>query len=399
VRELRERVTNALQTKTPSNPHDHTAGVGPNLINHIAFVIDASTSMAHLARQVIEVADAEIKHLAEVTTENGQETRVTVYVFHDDVYCLVYDKDVLRLPSLKALYQAQGNTALVAAAVKAIDDLAQTAETYGDHAYLLYLLTDGEENVSRYSRVFGGDGQRRWGLGPAKITLDQTVETLRGKIATRGENWSVAALVPNQHALEEVVRYGFPRGNVAVWDATRVEGVQEVFSATMRASTQTFMSGRSKGVRGSNTLYAGGTDQVNAYARKKAGLKALPKTEYRLVNVTADDAGTEIRPFVERETGRAYRPGEAFYQLALAEGGTKTAERIQPHKKIMVRDRKSGRVYAGDQARDLLGLPSDREVRVKPEDNPKYQIFIQSTSVNRKLVAGTKLLLLQDVTP
>lgn len=397
-------MTNATQMRTPlgsptRSPHDQTAETGPNLINHMVILLDGSTSMQGLERQLIQVVDSEIRHLAEVTKENGQETRVTVYIFHDDVYCLVFDKDVTRLPSIAGLYRADGNTALVASVVKAIDDLAQTAETYGDHAYLLYVLTDGQENVSRHSRVFGGDGQRRWGGGPARFTIDHCVRTLREKIAGLPVNWSLGALVPDRRGIDEAVRYGFPRESVAVWEATTAEGVKEAVSATMRASTQTYMAGRARGVRGSNTLFAGGTDQVNAYARKKAGLKALPKTEYRLVNVTADDAGTEIRPFVERETGRAYRPGEAFYQLALAEGGTKTAERIQPHKKIMVRDRKSGRVYAGDQARDLLGLPSDREVRVKPEDNPKYQIFIQSTSVNRKLVAGTKLLLLQNVAP
>jgi len=31
---------------------------------------------------------------------------------------------------------------------------------------------------------------------------------------------------------------------------------------------------------------------------------------------------------------------------------------------------------------------------VKPGDNPSYTLFVQSTSVNRKLVQGTKLLVL-----
>jgi hypothetical protein len=33
-------------------------------------------------------------------------------------------------------------------------------------------------------------------------------------------------------------------------------------------------------------------------------------------------------------------------------------------------------------------------VRVKPNHNPKFTIYVQSTSVNRKLLAGTKALIL-----
>jgi len=41
----------------------------------------------------------------------------------------------------------------------------------------------------------------------------------------------------------------------------------------------------------------------------------------------------------------------------------------------------------------LLGLP-DYEVKVNPAATPDFTIFIQSTSVNRKLLADTNLLIL-----
>jgi len=34
------------------------------------------------------------------------------------------------------------------------------------------------------------------------------------------------------------------------------------------------------------------------------------------------------------------------------------------------------------------------DVRVRPDYNPLYDVFVQSTSTNRKLLRGTKLLLL-----
>lgn len=81
-----------------------------------------------------------------------QETRVTVFQFDDVVECLVYDKDVLRLPSLRNIYgPARANTALIDATIKAVNELKETPERYGDHAFLCYVLTDGQENASRAS--------------------------------------------------------------------------------------------------------------------------------------------------------------------------------------------------------------------------------------------------------
>ena len=53
----------------------------------------------------------------------------------------------------------------------------------------------------------------------------------------------------------------------------------------------------------------------------------------------------------------------------------------------------TGRVFSGPAARQLLGLPC-AEATVKPGENPAYTVFVQSTSVNRKLVPGTKLLVM-----
>ena len=46
-----------------------------------------------------------------------------------------------------------------------------------------------------------------------------------------------------------------------------------------------------------------------------------------------------------------------------------------------------------NDARQLLGLP-DYEVKVSPTSHPNYDLFIQSTSVNRKLLAGQRVMVL-----
>ena len=47
-------------------------------INHVAFVIDASDSMNHIAGEVVRVVDQQVKDLAELSTQLDQETRVTI---------------------------------------------------------------------------------------------------------------------------------------------------------------------------------------------------------------------------------------------------------------------------------------------------------------------------------
>src|SRR5688572_12359138 len=93
------------------------------LKNHVAVAIDASSSMRGLTNTVIRVADELIAHLAAESKRLNQETRVSVYVFADNVECLVYETDVLRLPSIAGSYVANGWTALLDATVQSIDDL------------------------------------------------------------------------------------------------------------------------------------------------------------------------------------------------------------------------------------------------------------------------------------
>jgi hypothetical protein len=333
-------------------------------INHVALVLDESASMRDRRERLVEVVDAEIKNLAQQSTKLGQETRITVYAFADDVRCLVFDRDVLRLPSIAEHYRPSGMTALLDATAQSVSDLEQTCALYGDHAFLVYVFTDGAENRShRY-----------------------TPATLQRRLCELPENWTVACFVPDEQGRQYVKSFGFPEGNVAVWDATTDDGVSAGVSV-MSAATQSYMTSRATGVRGTKTLFAGGEAQVNAQARAAAGLKALPREKYTLLPVDNAADPLEIRPFVEHSVG-TYVTGRAFYELT-------KPEKIQPQKQLAVRDRKSGRVYTGRGARDLLNLP-DHEVRVKPEANGKYQIFVQSTSVNRKLVPGTRLLLLLE---
>jgi len=345
-----------------------------NIINHIVLVLDASSSMIGTsATQLVKVADNQIAYLAQRSKELDQETRVTVYQFGSDsadegtygrtsfrrppskIECLVYDKDVLRVPSISQVYHAWGNTPLIDATVLALDDLAMTPEKYGEHSFLVYVLTDGKENDSRHGSI-----------------------DLSTKIARLPDHWTLAAFVPDQVGVHEAKRFGFPKENIAVWDATTVAGVEEV-GGTIRAATENFMQNRAVGIRGSRNLFNLAAPKLTEVKTK---LEALHPGQYRLFNVGSEPA--RIDEFVEEMTRRAYKRGEAYYQLV-------KREKIQSQKEIAIMGAKG--LYVGKAARELLGLP-DYEVPVGPDHNSEYDVYVQSTSNNRKLVPGQKLLLL-----
>ncbi|MFB7592230.1 vWA domain-containing protein [Streptomyces sp. NPDC056169] len=340
-----------------------------NYINHVALVLDASSSMSHLSRKVVEVADQQIAYLARRSRELDQETRVTVYAFADKVECVIYDKDVLRMPSLKELYRVGGMTALLAAALKSQRELAQTAQLYGDHSFLTFVLTDGQENASH-----------RCPGAPARNPRELT-QAVAEMIATQEDNWTLAVLVPDQMGKREAMQCGFPKENIAIWDATSTQGLEEAGQVIQQA-TEKFMVGRAQGIRGSRAVFSMGADAVNEETIKAAGLTPVNPSKYQVIPVARDVA---IREWVV-ESGHTYRTGCAFYQLS-------KPEKIQARKQIAVLEKKTDRVYTGPEARALIGL-ADVETRVKPDHNDDFTIFVQSTSVNRKLVSKTRLLLM-----
>lgn len=332
------------------------------LINHIALVLDASSSMQNHSRKLIEVADAQVAHLARRSQELDQETRITIYTFADTVECIVYDKDVLRLPSLAKYYKPNGKTALIDATVQSQQDLAVTAQLYGDHAFLTFVFTDGMENRSRKN-------------SPAE---------LRRTLEMAPDNWTVAVMVPDRSGEEYAKQCGFFAGNIDTWDVTSSAGLIDAV-ARIRTATDSFMTGRAQGVRGTRNVFSTGADALNRETVKSAHLTPLKKTQYDLITV---DDEAPIREFVQSR-GLHYSIGDGYYQLT-------KREEIQSQKKIAIRNKKSGQLYVGQGARDLLGLPQ-MTVKVAPDHNPDFQVFVQSTSVNRKLVPGTKLLLVPSV--
>lgn len=327
-----------------------------NYINHIALVLDASSSMRSLADDVVKVADEQIRHLARLSQDMNQETRVSVYAFADDVKCLVFDKDVLRLPSIRSLYKVYGNTALIDATMQSIGDLQKTAQMYGDHSFLVYVLTDGAENASR------------------KFSFVQ----LRSELKKLPDNWTMACFVPSKLGQRNAINHGFSTKNTSIW-STDEQGLKDVGSV-LRRTTDQYYTLRSQGIKGTRRLF---NLDVTDLMQKLKSLDKLHFGQYRVLPVQQE---TAIAPFIENTLNRPYKLGEAFYQLT-------KPEKVQAGKQVIIRKRKTHEVFTGGGVRQVLGLP-DYEVKVDPVSTPEYDIFVQSTSVNRKLMPGTDVVVL-----
>lgn len=325
-----------------------------HLINHVGFVFDGSGSMGGRERDLIIVADNLIEFLKTQSVDRNQETRVTMYVFGSNVQVTCYDVDVLRTPSIRSFYNSgYGMTALNDATHQAITDMKQTATLYGDHAFLLYVLTDGQENASSISPSI----------------VKQLIDSVPN-------NWTVAGLVPNNQGRSYVERMGFRPNNVMLWDATTREGVQEV-GRVIQQATSNYFEARSSGIRSTHNLFSLNTE----FLQPEIVTQALVKMDTNKIKTFEVSAPTEvIREAVSKRFG-AYRIGSTYYQLT-------KSEEIQPQKNIIIRDKQNGDFYTGASARQMLGLPNVH-TRVAPAKHPQYEIFVQSTSPNRKLVGGT----------
>ncbi len=345
-----------------------------NYINHITIVGDESASMRGNATAFTKVYDNLVAHLVERSRHHDQETRITTYLFNSSTgtRCVTYDKDVLRVPSIAASYHPAGRTPLVDATMLALSDLRMIPQKYGSHAFLTFVLTDGQENASRVR----GD-------------------VLSAVINSAPDNETYAVFVPDQHAVFEAKKFGFPAGNISVWDTTRTAGVEDA-GATMRAAAETFMTGRARGVHG----YRGGAGlfTMQDFSVKDVKGAAVPLTagSYFFLDVPGKASDKyRIDEFVGKATGKPYVLGRGYYQFM-------KPETIQPGKGIAVEvvTEVPGcppdvQVYTGPQARTVLGLPDGHSVRVRPNQKAGCTIFVQSTSYNRNLVGDTRLLVLR----
>jgi Mg-chelatase subunit ChlD len=330
-----------------------------SVVNHIAFVVDRSGSMQRIRAKVVQVFNAQLAALRKSSDELGQHTFVSFYTFHSTVDApRFFARPIERVEPLSAI-SCTGLTALFDATGQAIVDLSQVGGAELDNvSFLVVVLTDGHENHSRRYKA------------KLKDMIKSAQDTGR---------WTFGFLVPKGG--ESVLkRFGIPQGNIQTWQ-TSAQGLRNL-NQDMQRGLQTFYTARQAGQRAVVGVFT--TNLKDVPAREVSDALHDASADFLRVPVSRS---AEIRGLVEDALGPGgkYQKGHGYYELT-------KPELVQENKQLAIVENASGRIYAGDAARSLLGLPIGERFRVKPGDHGGYSIFVQSTSVNRRLVAGTTLL-------
>jgi hypothetical protein len=336
--------------------------------NYIGISRDHSGSMSMIAAAAGRDYNDNIASIQEGATEHNIDTIVSV------VRCgtgrparnvmETTNSNVMALKPLTDYVADGGSTPLFDSVMMLIDQLSAVPDADADDvSFVVMTITDGQDNSS-------------------KTTAKQLADRIKKLQAT--DRWTFVFRVPRGDKAP-LVRMGIPEGNILEWDQTE-RGVQAA-SAQTRSATKAFYAARASGAKSTDKFYA---DMSTVSLKEvKANLVDISK-EVDVYVVGANNDGVQIRDFVEAQ-GVTFTKGCAFYMLS-------KTETVQEYKQIAIRDKQSGAVYSGYAARDLIGIPHYGDNKVAPGQHGQYEIFVQSTSVNRKLVKGTNVMIWTAVT-
>lgn len=326
--------------------------------NYIGFVNDHSSSMGDLAEAAIRDYNAMITAVKDAASREMLDTVVSTVGIGMQGYSVERQVVISNPHVLKPVshWAANGFTPLYDG-IGNIIELFQSLPDYEspDVSFLVFITTDGEEY-----------GSKKYNDCLIKALICEMQETGR---------WTFVFRVPkgSRHMVNNL---GVPENNIQEWETT-LDGMGKATLVAQQAMG-TYFTSRSSGARASTTFYAD-THKVDTSA-----LTDISR-EVSLYVVPDADIGIEIQPFILRHR-MEYLKGSAFYQL------TKTESRVSHTKLIAIRERATGKVFSGKKARQMIGLPTDKNVCLHPGDHGDFDIFIQSKSVNRKLVGGTGVL-------
>lgn len=331
-------------------------------ITNVAVCIDSSGSMSYLAKEAVDSFNAMVETLKTQSNKLGEEVNLSLYTFGDRVTKVFGLRPIDLVVKLsQSEYLANGGTPLFESCYNAMLDL-QAAEVKGaDVANLMTVITDGQENSSNYTKK------------------NAFIGAIPGLIGT--DRWTITFSVP-RGGKQYLTGFGIQPGNIQEWDQTE-EGMK-VATVNNNTGYANYLGLRSQGVSSTKGFFTANVDAQKAKAAKKK-LDDV-RSDFKEMTVRTQDPKT-LQEFIEAR-GLTFVKGKSFYQLT-------KAEKVQSNKEVLLREIKTGAIYGGRDARDILGLPDGTDVKVKPADHGDWDVFVQSTSNNRKLMAGTNLLYLK----
>lgn len=138
-------------------------------------------------------------------------------------------------------------------------------------------------------------------------------------------------------------------------------------------------------------------------SRQAAGLVSVDSGQLQLLDVNVTE--TNVTDFLNNN-GFVLKGGEAvkrLYRYTGRRGGKSRKEKVQWYKDVVVRDVATGEFFSGDGVRKVLGLPlvcQRQDFEITADMIPDgLDVFIESTSHNRKLERGNEVLVDQTMAP
>lgn len=318
---------------------------------NIAIIRDHSGSMGSLARKALADYNTLLQTLKDSSVGESFLT-----VVEADGISTVRERSV-HLYNVFPLntYKTNGSTPLY----DAVDDAIQELSKYDGPsvANLVLVITDGQENASR------------------KINAINLGAKIRGLQAT--DRWTFTFRVPRGYAKYLSSTLGLHEGNIIEWDQTEAD-LERSTKATV-AGTQSYFTARATGRTSVNTFYANPADVQNI-DRTLTDVS----TKFKRYTIDPYQDGISIADFCVQKIGK-YELGRVYYSL-------NKPEKVQQNKDLIIRDTNNGAMYGGAQARGLLGLPISGDIKLAPGNMGKYEVFVRSTSNNRKLYANNAVL-------
>ena len=321
----------------------------------IALVIDTSSSIADRRLERV-LADAVRAMVDAIVAKDGSS----------DVVVVTFANRATAQPAVKAKnivipeqFSCGGVTALMDGVIKGVDELIANGKD-DNMNYLVLAFTDGEENNSFINRT-------------------EFNKRLREKEAEG--NWTFTFQMPPGFKNKFHRDFGVPLDNLREWEAT-TQGVEEVKTSAVLA-LHNYYDAAASGAKSSRSFYSMTTDLSKLKDKDLKKTLVNLKGKFKAIPVNKE---VEIKPFILKNN-IPYVQGVGYYQLS-------KPEKVQPDKEILVMEKGKSDIWGGSDARQLIGLPTDGSTyaKVTPGNHSKYDIFVQSNSVNRKLVRGTTLL-------
>ena len=321
---------------------------------YLGIVCDHSSSMFGLS----SVAGKDLNSIIDTyKKESGDDIDIRVSILPFSTTVLPFTEFCTDINKVKPIerYLALGMTALYDGIGDMVAHLSNTPKS-SESQYMVMVMTDGEENTSK-----------KWSRSKLRelITDFQSLG-----------NWSFTIRAPYTTSSRQLGHdLNIPQHNIHFWDGKSEESFIHSSVATVRGIGQ-YISDTKMGVKSTQSFY---TDLSKVSSADVQNNMTDISANVNIMVLSQDEV---IKPFVEKTFGQFVK-GTVYYQL------TKPEREVQDYKIILIRDKTTGSVYAGRDARDLLKLPVVGSCKLIPGDHGNFEVFIQSTSINRKLPKGT----------